>query len=89
MTGPLLDPRIAESTQTCGACPEQYEGTLVDGREFYFRYRYGMATLGVGENRFTDKLRYVEHGDDLQGAFEDDAAREAVLARLLDEGGER
>jgi hypothetical protein len=85
VSGPLLDPRVRDSVRTCGVCPEQYEGTLVDGREFYFRYRYGMATLGLGKDRFGEALRYVEHGDDLQGEFEDEATREDVLGRLLDE----
>lgn len=30
---------------SCGACPTQYEGTLEDGRMFYFRYRHGFASL--------------------------------------------
>ncbi|MEU2699546.1 hypothetical protein [Micromonospora aurantiaca (nom. illeg.)] len=29
-------PLVAESWQSCGACPEQYEGRLTDGRHFYF-----------------------------------------------------
>lgn len=33
---------------TCSACPTQYEGTLRDGRRFYFRYRSGRAQLGYG-----------------------------------------
>lgn len=38
---------VENDTQTCFACPTQYEGTLRDGRYFYFRYRYGWANLGV------------------------------------------
>lgn len=45
---PLAHPLIREQKRTCLACPEQYEGTLQDGRFFYFRYRFGTARLSVG-----------------------------------------
>ncbi len=37
---------VVSETQTCLACPTQYEGRLSDGRGFYFRYRHGVASLG-------------------------------------------
>lgn len=40
--------QIAWERQTCIACPTQWEGELRDGRMFYFRYRHGYASLGVG-----------------------------------------
>lgn len=39
---------VADYKWTCYACPAQAEGTLNDGLRFYFRYRYGVASLGVG-----------------------------------------
>lgn len=39
---------VATYRQTCIACPTQYEGTLKDGQVFYFRYRHGRASLGLG-----------------------------------------
>jgi hypothetical protein len=43
-----LDALVAEHVWTCRARPSQVEGKLVDGRWFYFRYRHGWASLGVG-----------------------------------------
>lgn len=43
-------PAVATEIQTCGACPEQWDGTLVDGRHFYYRLRHGSARLGLGDN---------------------------------------
>ncbi len=34
---------------TCAARPTEYEGKLIDGRSFYFRYRWGVAELGIGD----------------------------------------
>lgn len=39
---------VETETETCNACPLQFEGTMVDGRQFYFRYRWGHAFLGIG-----------------------------------------
>ena len=36
---------VATYEQTCFACPTQYQGQLRDGTWFYFRYRYGTASL--------------------------------------------
>lgn len=42
-------PELVDSyLMTCSACPTQYEGSLRDGRRFYFRYRSGVARLGYG-----------------------------------------
>lgn len=40
---------VTTHRRTCSACPTQYEGTLTDGRTFYFRYRSGRAELGFGD----------------------------------------
>jgi len=39
---------VKSCRKTCGSCPTQWEGDLHDGRRFYFRYRHGVARLGVG-----------------------------------------
>ena len=39
------DDLVDTDKQTCSACPTQWEGRLKDGREFYFRYRHGYASL--------------------------------------------
>lgn len=33
---------------TCGACPEQYEGLLEDGRALYIRFRHSRGAVSVG-----------------------------------------
>ncbi len=47
-----FDRLVADYRLTCPSVPTQYEGTLTDGRVFYFRYRSGCAELGFG--RTTD-----------------------------------
>lgn len=49
-----------------GACPEQYEGNLKDGRYYYFRYRSATATLSISETEmeeqeFWDKYSTSSH----------------------------
>jgi hypothetical protein len=40
--------RLIDLQQTCGACPEQYEGQLEDGRWIYLRHRHGLGNISVG-----------------------------------------
>lgn len=80
-------PAVATATLTCGACPVQYEGQLLDGRHFYFRYRWGRATLGIGATpdaaaEDPDEVGLTV-GDNLRGVFDSDEERDAVFARLL------
>lgn len=83
----IKHPEVASCIQSCPSCPEQYEGRLIDGRWFYFRYRHGRANLGIGHSfesavRSSD-LATLRTGDDLQGAFYDDSERNSVFAELL------
>jgi hypothetical protein len=39
---------IKHITQTCNACPSQWEGRSTDNRPVYIRYRWGWLTIGVG-----------------------------------------
>lgn len=52
---------VAEDRMTCAACPMQWEGKLKDGRDFYFRYRWGTAYLGVSG---TGSPVLAEHTED-------------------------
>lgn len=79
---------VTTYTLTCGACPTQYEGTLHDGRCFYFRYRGGIASLGIGDsaaaavadpNTVEDRI-----GDYLDGSMTEPEFRE-VMVRLAAE----
>ena len=84
--GPFDDPRVATSTQTCFGCPDAYEGQLKDGRFFYFRYRYGMVGLSVGEDEScADDRARMELGDSLAGVFTSSQQRDAAFTMLLDE----
>lgn len=62
----------------------QYEGTLVDGRSFYFRYRWGYACLKVGNVEHevvNDPGVSVEVGAELDG-WMDKAQYEKTLIDL-------
>jgi hypothetical protein len=80
-------PLIATQQHTCIACPDQWEGTLIDGQRFYFRYRGGIASLGVtgdGTDPAEDPGEVcMEHGEPLQGSFDSDDERSQVFAELL------
>ena len=41
--------QIATVTQTCGACPSQWEGQLVDGRPIYIRFRHAELSVRIGK----------------------------------------
>lgn len=78
---------VATDTQTCYACPTQWEGRLHDGRHFYFRYRHGWASLAVGYDIDDVKGRShvgMEYGDHLAGVLDDSEYHRLFLA-LLDQ----
>lgn len=80
-------PVVTDAHQTCFACPDQWEGELVDGTQFYFRYRHGVASLSTSSGHLgweDDPNRVsVDHGDDMQGVFASDEDRVRVFTRLL------
>jgi hypothetical protein len=64
--------------------PVQFEGRLVDGRAFYFRYRWGRLWLGAAET-FDAAVQdamvgpVARWGDDLDGSL-DQAEVDALFA---------
>jgi len=69
--------------------PDQHEGTLVDGRWFYLRLRWGVAVLGLGDTldaAVEDSTggQSVFVGDSLMGKFESDGQRDQVFSSLLE-----
>lgn len=54
---PINHPMIATQERTCDALPEAYQGILVDGRHFVFRYRFGIARLSIGPSE--DEARWA------------------------------
>jgi len=85
-------PEIFTQGMTCLGCPEVHEGMLTSGLLFFFRYRRGLAFLGVAptedgalmgtEPQGTGASMAV--GDDLQGVFSNDRQRNDTFAALLD-----
>ena len=39
---------ITELTNTCTACPSQWEGKTADGQHVYIRFRGGHGRIGIG-----------------------------------------
>jgi len=60
--------KVTEIQRTCFACPEQYEGKLDSGEEFYVRCRWGYGRLDIDDIT----VSYIEYsGDALRGTFEE------------------
>lgn len=75
--------RLKSLTQTCTACPSQWDGKLTDGTPVYIRYRWG--SLRVDLNPFTDEelTIYVRHhGDGLDGSMSEEDMLRAVSGEL-------
>lgn len=54
---------LAKVTQTCTACPSQWDAWSTDGKYVYIRYRSGILTVEVsGDKVFERKI-----GDNLSG----------------------
>jgi hypothetical protein len=62
---------VTAITQTCWACPSQWEGKLDDGRGVYIRYRWGSLTVQIGhlpmDLRQWPTVLDKDVGDDLDG----------------------
>lgn len=77
-------PEVLTAQMTCGACPEQWEGTLVDGRGFYFRLRSGWASLSVWDDP-EDSSYSTSHGMSVKsdGLWLSSSERDATFHYLL------
>jgi hypothetical protein len=40
---------ITDLTETCSACPTQFEGKTSDGKDVYIRYRFGHLYITVNK----------------------------------------
>lgn len=98
-TQTLDHPEVHSARMTCESCPEQWEGTLSGDRPFYYRYRWGRATLAVGPAGSPEShvagittpgqadgvlVAVVPYGDRLDGWFTTEEERLVVLSELLD-----
>lgn len=98
MAETLTHPDIRSAVQTCEAVPDQWQGTLTEGRFFYLRYRHGWVSLAVGftpqsvEGFITRDRGVIREdaasvaaeyiGGPLDGMFDSEADRDAAFARL-------
>ncbi len=79
----MLDhPAVTDAKMTCLACPEMWEGDLVDGSTFRLRYRHGWASLTIWRPD-GEKLEAGDQvGDSLEGIFDSTEQRNLVFHRL-------
>jgi hypothetical protein len=81
-----VNPLVASYVKTCEACPEQYEGTLTDGRIFYFSYSRGQAFLGIGrtlDEAVHEQGTRVELDKPADGMFDSEEQRNKMFAELF------
>lgn len=63
---------VEKLTQTCEACPSQWEGQLRNGECFYGRYRWGVLSIGFGGSSHLAVVNAQYHatlGDGLDGVL--------------------
>lgn len=98
MSDVLTHPEIVRAVQTCESVPDQWQGTLTEGRFFYLRYRHGWVSLAVGptpqsvEGCMTRERRVMHFegvavvadniGEKYDGMFTSEAARNEAFAEL-------
>lgn len=86
-----LADRLRAEGFTIGRCdgfvPVQIEGTLPDGRPFYFRCRYTHCSLGVDGDPVAEPDRYVERDgwEDFEAGWLSAEEAERVFRELLAE----
>jgi hypothetical protein len=88
----LDDYRVDEAWKTGMRNPETYDGRLHDGRWFYYRYRWGYASVGVGptyEEAVEDEAHGSYQGGVFDGQWPDDNTRNMVFRELLDKALDR
>lgn len=65
-------------TQTCCACPSQWSGTTIDGKEVYVRYRWGHLRVDLNDVPVFSK----DVGDDYDGSMDTDEMLEHTGMRF-------
>ena len=71
--------KVKNLTQTCIACPSQWEGHIEDGRMFYCRYRYGHLSIEISKSKTNNvgeamEIRLYSEvlGDEYDGVMSED-----------------
>lgn len=81
-----MNPLVASYVKTCEACPEQYEGTLCDGRSFYFSYSRGEVFLGIArtlDEAVREPGTRAKIDKPADGMFDSEEQRDQMFATLL------
>ena len=70
---------VKTPSQTCNACPSQWEGHLSNGKMIYIRYRWGTLTADISKNatddiydaigESSDEIFYKKIGDEFDGTM--------------------
>lgn len=63
-------------TETCVACPKQWEGHKDDGTFIYIRYRHGSFRIDEGEVGNTVHQEFIGH--ELDGFMEDEDFKKLI-----------
>lgn len=79
--------KVKNFTQTCGACPSQWEGMLEDGRTWYARYRWGVLSVSVSQEPTLSHDAAIsgpevineEIGGDLDGVMSTEELKEVMI----------
>ena len=76
--------KVKKLTNTCGACPSQWEGITEDNRQIYIRYRWGNLTIQLGKIGDMDEFAAVggeyildiDYGGGMDGTMDEETLKE-------------
>ncbi|PCI28141.1 hypothetical protein COB55_04495 [Candidatus Wolfebacteria bacterium] len=80
---------VIDITQTCGACPSQWEGKLKDGRMFYARYRWGFLSIEISKQPTDDIRMAMEeqvYGEQLGDGFDGVLSENTLKEKMIESG---
>lgn len=73
--------RIIKLTQTCDACPSQWDAVGANGEDVYIRYRWGKLSVDVDN----EPHYYDDCGESLDGVMStDDLCKKLQAENVLD-----
>lgn len=67
---------VVAKTQTCGACPSQWDAVTSIGESLYIRYRHGFLSVQRGGAGSEDYLFDEKVGDDFDGVMDWETVKE-------------
>jgi hypothetical protein len=83
--------KVSKITQTCWACPSQWEGNLDDGRMFYARYRWGGLTIRLSDNPTNSLSNLFENNEivcsETLGDGYDGVLEQEMLVKIMEKNG--